>query len=54
MTSHSAGRIEGPGFEDLFDEEGEEEDAQDHTHGGAKGRPGENQAGVEAATGAQR
>ena len=36
MTSQSAGRIEGPGAEDLFDEEGEEEDAQDHPHGGAK------------------
>ena len=53
MTSQSAGRIEGPGAEDLFDEEGEEEDAQDHPHGGAKGRAGENQDGVETATGAQ-
>ena len=51
MTSQSAGRIEGPGAEDLFDEEGEEEDAQDHPHG--VGRAGENQDGVETATGAQ-
>ena len=43
----------GPGAEDLFDEEGEEEDAQDHPHGGAKGRAGLNQIGVETATGAQ-
>ena len=51
MTSQSAGRIEGPGAEDLFDEEREEEDAQDHPHG--VGRAGENQDGVETATGAQ-
>ena len=52
MTSHSAGRVEGPGAEDLLDEEGAEEDAQDQPHGGAQGRAGENQAGAEAAAGA--